>query len=156
VGELRIGGRDGLVVLSVMALSACAGEADAPGPEPIVELAAEPEIRIGSVDDPTYALTWFRSMEVAPDGTMYTLHPMDQNVRVFAADGSAMGEIGRRGSGPGEFENAAAMDWVGDTLWVLDYDGYRFNQFSKAGELLGSFSVPFQMGDDPTAPFSPW
>jgi hypothetical protein len=37
---------------------------------------AELQVRIGSVDDPDYSLTWFRRMEVGPDGRMYTLHPM--------------------------------------------------------------------------------
>ena len=57
------------------------------------EWSAELELRIGSVDDPEYSLTRLRSLDVAPDGTIYTLHPMEQVVRRFDADGSLLGLI---------------------------------------------------------------
>ena len=108
---------------------------------------AELQVRIGSVDDPDYSLTWFRRMEVGPDGRMYTLHPMEQVVRIFDPDGSLEGLIGGRGGGPGEFENVFDIGWVADTLWVLDGRSYRFNQFSASGEFIGSFSVPIELGE---------
>ena len=111
--------------------------------EDVAEWSAELELRIGSLDDPDYSLTSVRSLEVAADGTMYTLHTMEQVVRMFAADGSLKALIGGRGSGPGEFQNAAAMGWVADTLWVLDFRGYGFSQFTPNGEFIGSFSVPY-------------
>ena len=110
----------------------------------VPEWSAELELRIGSLDDPEYSLTYMRSLEVAPDGTMYTLHTQEQVVRMFAADGSFKGLIGGRGSGPGEFENVATMGWVADTLWVLDFANYRFSQFTQGGEFIGSFSVPYR------------
>lgn len=112
--------------------------------EDMPEWSAELELRIGSLDDPDYSLTYMRSLEVSADGTMYTLHTQEQVVRMFAADGSFKALIGGRGSGPGEFENLAVMGWVADTLWVLDFRGYRFSQFTPTGEFIGSFSVPYR------------
>jgi hypothetical protein len=138
-----------LSMLATCALAACGPQDRAADLASLPLQTAQVELRVGALDDPVYALTWFREMEVGPDGTMYTLHPLEQVVRVFDAEGTARGTIGRRGDGPGEFQNAAAMGWVGDTLWVLDYQGYRFNQFDPAGTFLGSFSVPFVMGETP-------
>jgi len=109
------------------------------------------ELRIGSVDDPDYALTTIRFLEVGPDGTIFTLHPQEQLIRMFNADGELIRTIGGRGAGPGEFQQALTMGWVADTLWVLDARGYRFSQFAAAGTYLGSFSVPYAVVDDPNA-----
>lgn len=40
------------------------------------------ELRIGSVDDPELAFTWFRDLEVGPTGEILTLHPMEKTIRV--------------------------------------------------------------------------
>lgn len=137
-----------MAVLLTASLVGCGGSGSSS--ETLSDLpirSAELELRVGSVDDPEYALTYFRAVGTGPDGTMYTLHRMDQEVRVFGPDGTALGTIGGRGDGPGELQNAAAMGWVGDTLWVLDYRGYRFNQYDASGEFLGSFIVPFESGE---------
>lgn len=137
--------------IPALLLSAFLAGCESPGPSGDLSAlpvrSAQLELRIGSVDDPEYALTYFRAIETGPGGTMYTLHRMDQEVRVFGSDGTALGSIGGRGDGPGELQNAAAMGWVGDTLWVMDNRGYRFNQYDASGEFLGSFSVPFEFGE---------
>jgi len=130
---------------------ACGMPGDAPDEKDVAEWTATQDLRIGSVDDPDYSLTFFRTMEVGPDGTMYTVHPQEQLVRVFAPDGTLRTTIGGRGDGPGEFQNVVTIGWVADTLWILDANGYRFSQFTADGEFLGSFSVPFVMGSDPRA-----
>lgn len=137
-----------VVVLATVVLAACGGPRER-GPEALAEWPATRELRVGSVDDPGTALTWFRGMEVGPDGRMYTLHPQEERIRVFAADGTPAGTIGGEGEGPGEFSNPAFMGWVADTLWVLDLRGYRFSQFSADGALLGSFQVPFTASGSP-------
>lgn len=133
-----------LILLLLSFTAACNDSSPATSTE-VPEWFAEVDLRVGSIDDPDYSLTYFRSMAVGRDGTMYTLHPQEQLVRVFGREGDLAGLIGGRGGGPGEFENAAAIGWVADTLWVLDFQGYRFSYFSPAGEFLGSFSVPFVM-----------
>lgn len=142
--------RPGLLATS-LALVACDLARDAADEPDVAEWTATQDLRIGSVDDPEYSLTFFEVMEVGPDGTMYTVHPQEQLVRVFAPDGSLRTTIGGRGDGPGEFQNVARIGWVADTLWLLDLDGYRFSQFTADGRFLGSFSVPFVAGSDPRA-----
>lgn len=142
-------------VLAV-ALAACGG-ASAPGGElDAVTLALEPELRIGSVDDDADVLTWFGELVVAPDGRIFTAHRMESLIRVHAADGRLIRTIGRKGAGPGEFDNIGTMGLLGDTLWVLDFGTYRFNFFSLDGEFLHSRRIPIQLGrggpDDPPRP----
>lgn len=136
-----------LVVLSIVACGAneSARQADA---VPIWE--AIEEIRIGSVDDPEYALTYVGSLEVGEDGSIYTLHPQEQVVRRFDTAGTRLGTIGGKGDGPGEFQNAYNMGFVGDTLWVLDFSGYQFSFFTPDGEFIRSFGVPFGSTEDLT------
>lgn len=139
----------------VLPVSACGQPSSSPDAVGTPEVwAAEPDLRVGSVqgDD---ALTWFRSLQISGDGRIYTLHPMEQTVRVFAADGSQLGRIGGEGDGPGEFKNAFGMGWLADTLWVLDGNGYRFNLFNAEGQFLSSFTVPFEIGTDMNAPNPP-
>jgi hypothetical protein len=107
------------------------------------EWSAELDLRIGSVDDPDYALTSFRAMEVGEDGTIYTLHPAERVVRRFDADGSLLSVFGGSGDGPGEFQGPGGMGWVADSLWVFDYLSYRFSFFTPSGDFLTSFSVPY-------------
>lgn len=138
-------------VVALTGLWACGGTASGDGAQGIPDWDAELDLRIGSVDDPAYSLTWFRTMTVGSDGAMYTLHPQEQVVRKFSRDGAFIRFIGGRGEGPGEFQNVFTLGWVADTLWVLDGSGYRFNQFNPDGALLGSFSVPFQFAEDRTS-----
>jgi len=44
--------------------------------------------------------------------------------------------VGRQGSGPGEFQYVAGMDWIGDSLWVADARLPRVQVFSDTGRLL--------------------
>ena len=104
-----------------------------PGPlrsESAPEATVELVVRIGAVDDPDYALTSLRSLDVGSDETVYTLHRMGLGVRMFNADGMFVRTVGRPGAGPGEFQAAIASGLVGDTLWVWDRRAYRFSQFS--------------------------
>jgi hypothetical protein len=136
-----------LPLLFVVLLPACGGTGTTTAVT-IPEWSAVPQLKVGSVDDPEYSLTIFRSMVVTDDGTMYTLHPMEQIVRIFAPEGSAKGRFGGKGDGPGEFQSGFAMGQVADTLWVMDLRAYRFSQFSPEGALLGTFTVPFATIED--------
>jgi hypothetical protein len=60
------------------------------------------------------------------------------SVRVFAADGTFSHEIGRPGSGPGEFQPGVADAWVGpgDTLLVPDVRNRRIHRFAPDGAFI--------------------
>ncbi|MEN8376047.1 MAG: 6-bladed beta-propeller [Gemmatimonadota bacterium] len=140
-----------LSFLPALGLGAC-GERPAATESPIPVLSATEVLRVGSLDDPDYALTWFSMVEVGPDGRIYTLHPMEQVVRAFSPDGALEFVIGGRGEGPGEFLRPFEMGRISDTLWVNDNANNRFTLFSLAGELIGSVRVPLNAQvDDPDA-----
>jgi hypothetical protein len=55
-------------------------------------------------------------------------------VRFFDTTGNFVGQVGRKGNGPGEFDNAFYL-WplTGDSLAVGDYPPWRYHVFSKEG-----------------------
>jgi hypothetical protein len=142
-------------VLGLTLVAGCAEESPSGALASAPELTAELDLQIGSIDDPDYSLTFIRAVETSVDGRIYSLHPVEQVIRVFHTDGTLAGAIGGRGDGPSEFQNVIDMGWVADTLWALDASGYRFKQFSADGDYLGSFAVPFRSGEDPGSPQPP-
>jgi hypothetical protein len=137
-----------LLIIPVILFAGCAGERAGTTSFPKARLTPVLELRIGSVDDPELAFTWFRDLEVGPAGEIYTLHPMEMTIRVHDAEGRFVRTIGREGEGPGEFKNPGPMGLLGDTLLVLDFGTYRFSYFDLAGELLGSRRIPIELGRD--------
>lgn len=127
---------------------ACSEGPDGDGPAEIPELEAVEVLRIGSADDPDYSFTWFRQLEVALDGRVYTLHSQTNEIRVHDPDGELIQTFGGQGEGPGEFQNPGTMGLLADTLWVLDYGTYRFSYFDLDGELIRSVRVPVELGAD--------
>ncbi len=60
----------------------------------------------------------------------------DFQVRVYDSNGRRIATIGRRGSGPGEFERPQVQGWNGDTVWIYDFGLRRNSFFSRTGQLL--------------------
>ena len=58
---------------------------------------------------------------------------------VYEADGSYRSTFGRRGSGPGEFQNPKITAFNGDTLTVYDSALQRASRFTTDGRFLDSF-----------------
>jgi hypothetical protein len=75
------------------------------------------------------------------NGGIYVAFPAEHTIRHFASDGRLLRSIGRKGSGPGEFERLAGIGWISDTLWALDRSGRRFTLFSPAGVPLRTQSA---------------
>jgi hypothetical protein len=132
-----------------LGLAACLGDLTREGGFGGMALVAVEELRVGSPDDPELAFTWFRDLEVGPDGTIYTVHPQENTIRVHDSAGAFLRTIGRAGQGPGEFESPGPLGMLGDTLWVLDYGTYRFSFFDLAGNLLGSRRIPIDLWETP-------
>jgi hypothetical protein len=134
------------VVLACAALAAC-GSPESSGPTlEGPRLAVDEALRIGSVDDESTSLTWFRSMAVGPDGRIYTGHLQDNRVAVHDASGRPMGDVSRSGQGPGEFGRVGTVGMVGDTLWVLDQGEVRFELFDGGGNFIGSRKIEIRLG----------
>lgn len=136
------------LVLASIALASCAPAEDEGAPDPFGAEPWEvvPELRIGAVDDPTYAFGYVGSMAIAPDGAIFSAHPQETEVRRWTPDGEADGRIGREGEGPGEFQRVSRTGFFGDTIWVWDSRQYRVSYFGPDGTFARSVSPKFEMG----------
>jgi hypothetical protein len=94
-----------------------------------------PEFRIGSVDGPQ-ALTAVTDLLLSPDGRfIYVAQGRDFTVREFdTRSGRLVRSIGRRGSGPGEFQSLVRIGWRQDTLYATDRFQQRVSLFSPSGQ----------------------
>jgi len=99
------------------------------------------ELRIGSADPLREGLSAAPALAVAPNGTMYVVQPESHAVWAFDRAGRRLPDVGRRGSGPGEFEWPVDAGWRGDSLWVLDLSRVKFTLFDRALRPAGSVQV---------------
>lgn len=97
------------------------------------------ELRIGSLDDPEVGFSSVADIELGRDGLLYVLDSQERQVRVFDRTGHRVRAFGRRGSGPGEFQDPESLGVVGDTVWVTEMGGnHRVTLFSSDGKLLAT------------------
>lgn len=79
----------------------------------------------------------------ASAGRIYVLDWRGERVAVFDRTGAYMGEYGRRGEGPGEFRNPAALSVdPSGVLTVWDAGRGVLSRWSAAGEPLGEEQAP--------------
>ena len=83
--------------------------------------AKEPWVAIGAV-------------QLDRDGGLFVSFPREQTIRHFSRDGKYLASVGRKGRGPGEFEDLGGIGWLGDTLWAAD--GQQFHLFGPTGKYL--------------------
>ncbi len=171
-----------MLVLSLAVAAACGGDADAPEVRDvvvrdsagitIVENGAAPtrpafvldsapmvDIGEGLDDDPDYQLFQVTAAVRRGDGSVVVANRGSGELRIYDAEGTFVRRIGRKGQGPGEFEQ---LHWVGlvdgDTILTYDFSGRRLSRFTPAGEYVGSlvlggantasFVTPLGMLDD--------
>lgn len=141
--------------LALIAAGGCQGDSGSSA-DPFADnlwTLSERELRIGSVDDPDYIIGFVGSITVGPDGLLYTLEWTEGSIRRWTPDGQPAGSIGRRGEGPGEFQQPTGLGFFGDSLWVWDIEAYRVSYFGLDGEFLGSVSPRVDFGTmDETPP----
>ncbi len=106
-------------------------------------VAPQPAVEIGSGEgaDALYRVTAATRLR---DGRIAVANAGTHQVKVFGAEGESLAGLGRRGSGPGEFQFPT---WVGthaDTLLVWDAALERLTVFDSAGRLVRS--VPVSIG----------
>lgn len=129
-------------LLLPLALSVVAPACGDPTPEgpPHVEslpvLSATREARIGDADDPDVGFSRLVGVAVAEDGTLFVGEAQVPEIRVLSPAGEVLGRIGRRGQGPGEFEQLPRFGVVGDTVWTLEGFNGRLTLFHRDGSVL--------------------
>jgi hypothetical protein len=161
--RVRIGGT---VVTAALAAAACGGDAggapgdgwtartDTLGDTVVVRtergsvwgegVRLEEELRIGALEGADeYTFGEITAIAVAGDGTIYVLDRQAFAVRAYDAGGRHLRSFGRRGGGPGEFEQPEAMALLPDgRVAVRDPRNTRINFFSPDGESAGSLPIP--------------
>jgi hypothetical protein len=101
----------------------------------VCEVSVRPELVIGSVDGGAeYELYRVFGASELSDGRIAVVNSGSNEVRFYNQTGTHLQSVGRRGRGPGEFENAYLL-WVlpGDTAWVGDYSPWQFHLFGPDG-----------------------
>lgn len=110
--------------------------------------------RLGGEDAPEFGMFQLEP-EVVVDrsGRMFVLHPYQGRVAVLDSLGEFVHWIGRRGAGPGEFEIAAKIGLLGDTLWVRNLPSPRISMFLDDGSHVSTVRTPsFDFGYPLTMP----
>jgi len=111
------------------------------GPEEGWSLSPSPDLRIGSVDgggDTDFVR--IRDILVLPDGRIVVGDDGTANLRVFSPQGAALGTVGRRGSGPGEFGSVRMIRRIaGDSVVVFDWSEGRMMVLTSALEPVRTY-----------------
>lgn len=101
-------------------------------------------LRLGGEDEGPLSFDVVRGIESDAQGRIFVYDRETQDIRMFAADGSLIRVIGRRGSGPGEMRNAEGIVLAPDgKLWVRDAANARFAIFSGEGEFERVWTTQF-------------
>lgn len=97
------------------------------------------DLRIGDQDGEFYELDRISSSVLPlPNGGVLIPQEKEGSLREFDAGGKYVRTIGRRGSGPGEFQTISALGSFGDTVWVADNLARRITTFSPVGKPVGT------------------
>lgn len=123
-----LGAQDTLVVV--------ADHAPAWGPTPtLVE-----ELRIGVLEgDVDFVFGRIRGVAVDTSGVMWVADSQGPSLRRYGPDGSFLGQVGRAGEGPGEFEGLSGVRRLGpDHIAVWDAHAGRISTFDLDGRFVRS------------------
>jgi hypothetical protein len=101
-------------------------------------LVADEELRIGSTEDPNFGFSQIGDVDVDADGVLFVFENRDLEIRAYDPTGRLLRRFGRRGAGPGEFQRAARLGIVGDTVWTIESLPPRLTLFTRDGQLLSA------------------
>ncbi len=77
------------------------------------------------------------------DGTIVVSQPQDKRLVYFTPDGRRLANVGRAGSGPGEFGQVGVIPmFVGDSLLLSAGTDGRYLLFNSLGQLVRGFRLP--------------
>ncbi|MXZ17661.1 MAG: 6-bladed beta-propeller [Rhodothermaceae bacterium] len=117
------------------------------------------EMRYGSgIGEDTVLFGQILSLDVDGQGRLFVLDSYAQQIHIFDPSGALVRTVGSEGSGPGEFENATAVD-VGETgeIWVMEMRKGQLTILDADGNYLrtervnttGWEHIPYPGGFDP-------
>lgn len=136
MSDLRGFGRGTSLLVLLWALSGCGSERIAPG-----GLSGSYDAVVVPLAAPDPGTTNPMEAALAPDGTIYDVDGRDYRLYRYAADGTPLGPVGRRGpeaSATGRLERVAVAPGSGE-VYVLDADKRRIAVFSADGRFRRSW-----------------
>ena len=100
------------------------------------EVDSLPNLVIGEEDSPTGYLFRVQGVRGLSDGSVLVVDGGSRSLRFFDSDGHLVSRVGRKGKGPGEFENPVLVPtWATDSLLIIwDKNLRRFQTLSNHGE----------------------
>ncbi len=106
-------------------------------------LSREPAVDVGVLDGaPEYQLFRARDAQRLADGRIAVVNAGTNEIRLFDANGTYLKTVGRKGSGPGEFEGLGLLRLIpGDSLLAFDFALNRASVFDSEGNFGRSYSV---------------
>jgi len=110
---------------------------------------AEPTLEIGvAAGDAAYEFGDVRGVALLSGGRIAVLDAQTAQVRLFGADGTALGSFGRQGSGPGELSRYADALWSepADTLVVVDMGNRAVYRYTADGVFARAVRMPMEGG----------
>ena len=107
-------------------------------------LRAVEELRLGSLEGPEEtSFGWVSDVAVAEDGTMYVPDVQVPAVRIFDAEGRYVGDLGREGEGPGEYQALRGIDVLPDGSVAVWHEMGDVTVFDADGAFARRFSLDF-------------
>ena len=110
------------------------------GPAPTLDADRHTWSPAAAASAPPLGAVW--SLVADPAGNVYLADESNARIVVFDSAGRFRRVLGRRGHGPGEFEDLASLAWAGDTIAALDWRNGRVMFLGTDGSWRGS--VPAQ------------
>jgi len=108
------------------------------------ELRVVEELRLGSLDGPEESsFGYVDAIAVAPDGTLYVADVQVPAVRVFDPAGTYLGDLGRKGEGPGEYIAIRGITALLDGAVAIWHEMGDVSVFDRDRQFIRRFSVKF-------------
>jgi hypothetical protein len=103
--------------------------------QPVPEWTLMRELRVGSLDG-SDALGAIGDIVVSQRTGKVFVAEGSQRILVFDANGYRQDAFGRRGRGPGEFENLSHVYWSEGFIVATDGRSHQVSRFTEEGELI--------------------
>lgn len=97
--------------------------------EPLYDVILVPEVSFGETDE-VFIGPIVKSTAVDEDGRVYIADFMAKAIHIYDTDGSYLGNLGREGRGPGEFQMIWVLRISGNYLYALDYQLQKISVFN--------------------------
>jgi len=109
---------------------------------PLNDVTFEAVARFGDTD--SIFISRISGIDVADDGTLFMADQSETVIHVYDSSGTYQTSVGRRGEGPGEFQNIVQPELSNGNLFMLDLDQQRISVFDAESF---TYQRSFSLGD---------